>query len=73
MEDKYITPNEAIQIHELLTLKNLSLTKCVTMSPLVSDDELKRILKDDVATGKQHIKELSNLMEKSTIAQSQGL
>lgn len=68
-----ITPNETIQIHELLTFKNLCLTKSVTMSPLVSDAELKSILQQDVPTTQQHIKELRGLMEQSSIADSESI
>ncbi|MDP4143642.1 MAG: spore coat protein [Bacillota bacterium] len=68
MEQKGIAPNETMQLHELLTLKNLTLTKSVTMSPLVSDEELKTILQNDVTTAQCHIKELKGLLEKSSIS-----
>lgn len=68
MDQQAIAPNETIQLHELLTFKNLCLTKSVTMAPLVSDEELKSIMKNDDATSKQHIKELSGLMKNSCIA-----
>lgn len=70
MNKQSITPHETIQLHELLTLKNLCLTKSVTMSPLISDDELKSILKQDITLTQQHIKELRGLMEQSSIATS---
>lgn len=62
------SPNETMMLQELLTLKNLSLTKCITMSPLVSDEELKSILQNDINTGEQHIKELKSFLEHSRIA-----
>jgi similar to spore coat protein len=71
MEQQGFTLNESIQLHELLTFKNLCLTKSFTMSPLVSDAELKSILKQDVNTTQQHVKELKELMEKSSIANSE--
>lgn len=70
MNQKTLTPNETMQLHEILTFKNLCLTKSVTMSPLVSDKELKTILQNDVSTSKQHIEELSTLMKRSNIATS---
>ncbi|NMM64894.1 spore coat protein [Clostridium sp. P21] len=70
MEQQTIAPHETMQLHELLTFKDLCLTKSVTMSLLVSDEELKTILKNDAATLKQHIKELSELMTHSPIATS---
>ena len=73
MDQQGIAPHETMQLHELLTLKNLCLTKSVTMSPLVSDTELKSILQQDVTTTQQHIKELKNLMEQSSIANSNSI
>jgi similar to spore coat protein len=73
MELKGMAPNETIQLHELLTFKNLCLTKSVTMSPLVSDEELKAIMKQDVTATKQHINELRKLMEQSSIATSEPI
>lgn len=58
-------PHESIELHELLAFKNVSLTKCITMSKLVSDDELKAILQQDAVIGQQHIRELSSLLEQS--------
>lgn len=68
MKEQMITPHETMQLHELLTIKNLCLTKSVTMSPLVSDDDLKQILQNDVTTTQKHIKELRGFMEQSNIA-----
>jgi similar to spore coat protein len=72
MDQQAITPTETMQLHELLTFKNLCLTKSFTMSPLVSDQELKSILQNDVSTSKQHIQELSGLMQHSFIAASRA-
>lgn len=63
-----LAPNETIQLHEILTLKNLCLTKSITMSPLISDDELKNIIKNDVEKSQRHIKELKDFLEQSAIA-----
>lgn len=73
MDQQGFAPNETIQLHELLTFKNLCLTKSFTMSPLVSDDELKSILKQDVNAAQEHIKELKGLMEKSSIASPENI
>jgi similar to spore coat protein len=73
MNEQGFAPNETIQLHELLTFKNLCLTKSFTMSPLVSDDELKSILQQDISTSQQHIKDLKGLMEQSSIATSQNI
>jgi similar to spore coat protein len=70
MELKQFAPNETIQLHELLTFKNLCLTKSVTMTPLVYDDELKAIMKQDADITYKHINELKSLMEESNISDS---
>ena len=68
MEYLGLAPNEMMQLHEILILKNLCLTKSVTMSPLATDEELKLILKNDIAKTEQHILELKGLMEQSDCA-----
>ena len=73
MQQQGLAPNETMQLHEILTLKNLCLTKSVTMSPLVSDDELKTILKNDIKTSEQHIKELRGYLEQSRIASPENI
>lgn len=65
MNIQEITINESNQIHELLNFKNICLTKSITMSPLVSDEQLKAILNEDIVITKQHIEDLRSLMEKS--------
>ncbi|MFT8342842.1 spore coat protein [Clostridium beijerinckii] len=71
MNDQSIAPNETMQLHEILTFKNTCLTKALTMSPLVSDEELKSILQQEVSVSEKHIEELRSLMEKSNIAFSE--
>ncbi|GKU24619.1 spore coat protein [Clostridium folliculivorans] len=68
MNDQFITPHETLQLHELLTLKNLSLTKAITMSPLVEDNELKSIMKESVSAEQVQIGELRAYMEQSYVA-----
>lgn len=66
-----LAPNERMQLHEILTLKNLSLTKSITMSPLVSDEELKTILKNNIQMSQIHIKELRGYLEQAINASSE--
>lgn len=65
MDKQCIAPHESIQLHEILTFKNLCLTKSLTMSKLVSDEELKSILNQDATLGEEHVKELKTLMEEA--------
>jgi similar to spore coat protein len=64
IEQNSLAPNETMQLHEILTLKSLVLTKAVTMSPIVSDDELKSIIKTNITLTQQHIKELKGFMDR---------
>jgi similar to spore coat protein len=57
-----IAPHEALELHELLTFKNVCATKSGTMAALVKDDELKSILQQDFTAAQGHIKELQDLM-----------
>lgn len=63
MDNSKVAPHETLQIHELLTLENLTLTKTITMLPLVTDPELKDIMQNEVQTVQQHIEDLRNLMQ----------
>jgi similar to spore coat protein len=62
-----ITPSETLQLHELLTMKSLSLTKSVAMLPLVGDEELKNILNSDSINCEGHIRQLRGFLEKSDL------
>ena len=55
---KFLALHETLEVHELLTFKNLCLTKATTMSALAQDPELKDILANDVTTGTLHIEQL---------------
>jgi similar to spore coat protein len=60
-----IAPHEALELHELLTFKNVCATKSATMAGLVKDEALKCILQDDVTVSQGQIRELQNLMQKA--------
>ncbi|MDF2485093.1 MAG: hypothetical protein K0R46_1261 [Herbinix sp.] len=57
-----LSPREALELHELVSFKNLCATKAATMTALVKDDELKGLLQQDFEMAKEHIKELNDLM-----------
>ncbi|MFP5110623.1 hypothetical protein ACSU6B_28545 [Neobacillus sp. C211] len=59
---KYLGLHETLDLHELLSFKNLCLTKATTMSVLAQDEELKAILSEDVTTGTQHIQQLQQFL-----------
>ncbi len=59
---KYLGLHETLEVHELLTFKNLCLTKSTTMGPLAQDEELKTILSNDVSAGQQQIQHLQQFL-----------
>lgn len=59
---KYLGLHETLEVHELLTFKNLCLTKSTMMSGLVQDPELKGILSQDAAAGTQFINQLKEFI-----------
>ncbi|UTR13076.1 hypothetical protein MM300_22190 [Evansella sp. LMS18] len=54
--------HETLDAREILTVKNLSVTKAATMSGLVQCKELKAILQAEADKGKQHIQQLQELL-----------
>jgi similar to spore coat protein len=59
---KILGLHETLEVHELLTFKNLCLTKATTMSVLAEDEELRDILSNDVTTGTAHIQQLQQFI-----------
>ncbi|MRH41435.1 hypothetical protein GH741_01950 [Aquibacillus halophilus] len=54
--------HEKLEIHELLTFKNLCLTKSTAMSALVQDEELKQLLNYTSQIDRENIKSLSGFL-----------
>ncbi|MDQ0229283.1 hypothetical protein [Metabacillus malikii] len=54
--------HETLEVHELLTFKNLGLTKSFTMRGFVQDVELKDLLTADVERGRNFINQLQELV-----------
>ncbi|WP_453990182.1 hypothetical protein [Bacillus nitroreducens] len=59
---QYMGLHETLEVHELLTFKNLCVTKAFTMSGLVQDPQLKSILTNDVESGRRFITQLQELI-----------
>jgi similar to spore coat protein len=59
---KYLALHETLDLHELLSFKNLCLTKATTMSVLAGDEELRAILSEDVTTGIHHIQQIQQFL-----------
>lgn len=62
MNTHYLAPHETYELHELLTFKNVCLTKSATMSGLIQDQELKSILERDVTTTKAQLQRIQQFI-----------
>ncbi|WP_195694916.1 spore coat protein [Priestia megaterium] len=62
---KGLTMHETLEVHEILTLKTSCVTKGTAMLELVEDEELKKILEEDVQTSTEAIKELKKILKKA--------
>ena len=62
MQTKYLAPHETYELHELLTFKNLCLTKATTMSQLCQDSNLKGILQQDVDKTTTQVQRIQQFM-----------
>lgn len=62
MESK-LALHERLELQEVLSFKNLCLTKAAMMGGLVGCEELKSILAIDVEKGKEHVEKLTDLLK----------
>jgi similar to spore coat protein len=62
MSTQIMAPHETYELHELLTFKNLCLTKSATMGALVQDAELKNILEQDATKTKGQIQRIQEFI-----------
>jgi similar to spore coat protein len=62
--DKALATHETLDMRELLTFKTICLTKSKTMQALVSDPELKLLLKQDVKQSTGAIQDLKSILSK---------
>ncbi|BAB04461.1 hypothetical protein [Halalkalibacterium halodurans] len=61
---KALGVHESLELHELLTFKNVCLTKSSTMMGLVNCEELRGLMQQDVQATKQSIQQIQNLMQR---------
>lgn len=71
MNNNTISPREALDLHEIISFKVLCATKAATINALVQDEELKNMMDLDVATTKEHLKELRDLITNSNLLNNQ--
>lgn len=59
---QYLALHETLDVHELITAKNLALTKAFMMNKLAVDQELKTMLEAEVTAATNHIEQLQQLI-----------
>jgi similar to spore coat protein len=62
MDSDLITPSESLHLHEIISFKVLCATKSSAMKTLVKDEELKKLMEQDVAVSKEHLEDLKKLI-----------
>ncbi|MDF2685827.1 MAG: spore coat protein [Clostridia bacterium] len=65
MEQRNLSTNETMQIHEMLNLKTVCMTTSKLMEGVVFDQELKALLEKDVQQSITDINELQKLLTKA--------
>ncbi|OIN65481.1 spore coat protein [Exiguobacterium sp. KRL4] len=63
MAKKELAIHETLEIHEILTVKQACLVKAYALSPLVKDENLKKLIEQDVKDCEQAIEELQKLLK----------
>lgn len=66
--NRQLAPHETLEVHELLTFKNVCCTKASAMESFVQDEELKKLLQADVRNGQEEIKELKGLLLRNKLS-----
>ncbi len=65
MNDAGLALHETLDLHEIISFKNVCVTKSAMMQNLISDQQLKSFLEQDVQKGQQQIKEIQELLSQS--------
>ncbi|MGG4398356.1 spore coat protein [Paenibacillus thiaminolyticus] len=65
METRSLGVHETLELHELLTFKNACMTKTATMYNLVSCQELKGLMQQDIQQSAQAIKDYQGLLSRA--------
>lgn len=58
-------PHEILEVMEMATFKTVCVTKSATMQILVSDPELKAIMREDASASARHLSELEVILSRA--------
>ena len=62
MKSGSITPNEMVNLHEILCFKNTCAVKTNALQSQVTDQKLQKILEQDIAATKQQLQDIQNVL-----------
>lgn len=62
MAKKELAIHETLEIHEVMTMKQLCLVKAHAVSSLIKDDELRKLVEQDVKDTEKALNELQKLL-----------
>lgn len=66
MLNNRLSAHEMLDLHELVSMKNVCAAKAVTMMGMVSDPELRNFLLHDLTTATQHAHQITSLLGGTT-------
>ncbi len=61
---KALATHEMLEVHELLIFKTSCVTKAMAMRELVKDDDLRKIIDEDIQESTKAIEDLRSILEK---------
>jgi len=62
LEEKVKDVHEINELHEMLTFKNVCMTKSTVMASVAQDPAFKNLLQQDISITMKHCQELKNLL-----------
>lgn len=65
MEKQFLSPNETMQVHEMLNFKTVCMATSKMMEGVVFDQELKALLEKDVQLSIKSINGLQSLLKRA--------
>ncbi|MDP4109947.1 MAG: spore coat protein [Bacillota bacterium] len=65
MNQKRLSPNESLKLHEMLNFKTVCMTSSKLMEGVVFDQELKTLLERDVQQSVLAVNDLQNMLKKA--------
>lgn len=59
--------HESLELHEIATFKTVCMTKSKTMQALISDEDLKQIIQQDIELSTRQLQEINGLLSNMVV------